>query len=278
MIDLHAHSTISDGTDPPAEVVAKAAATGLTALALTDHDTLEHVPLARAAGLAHDVRVIPGCELSCTSRAPGGLHVLVYFVEPGCALDAALVGLQASRDVRNAAIVERLGTLGLPITLEEVEAVAGEGVVGRPHIAVVMIEHGYVDSVEQAFAQYLANGKPAYVERERLDAPSAFELAHASGGLAVVAHPHSLRLDDAELDVFIGELTAAGLDGLECEYSRYSRPERDALHKLAARHGLAPTGGSDYHGTIKPDIELGTGTGDLAVPDALLEGLDARRT
>lgn len=277
MIDLHTHSTISDGTEPPEVVIANAAAIGLTAIALTDHDTLEHLPAAQAAADTHGIRLIPGCEISCTSGGPGELHVLAYFIEPGGPLDDYMHQLQAARNARMAATVERLNELGLDITIDEVTAIAGHGVVGRPHIALALMEHGYVNSVDEAFERYLGNGKPAFVKIERLDAAAAFDLIHASGGIAVIAHPYSLRLGHASLDAFIGELTAAGLDGLECEYSRYSRADRDRLLELADRHGLVPTGGSDYHGAIKPDIALGTGTGDLAVPDAFLDALDARR-
>ena len=277
MIDLHAHSAISDGTEAPAVVVGHAVDAGLHAFALTDHDTLEHVPAAQAAAAAAGLRFIPGCELSCDAKVPGALHLLVYFVEPGCALDAQLGALQAAREQRNAAMVERLAELGVPIDLDEVLAVAGDGVVGRPHIATVMIDHGYVTSVQDAFDRYLGQGRPAYVERTRLDVGDAIALAHASGGVAVVAHPHSLHLRDQQLDRYLGELVEAGLDGLECEYPSYDRGERDRLLELAARHGLAPTGGSDYHGAIKPGLRVGTGNGDLAVPDVFLEALEARR-
>lgn len=279
MIDLHAHSSISDGTEPPEVVVGHAAAAGLHAFALTDHDTLDHVPTARAAAEAHGLRFVPGCELSCETPdwVPGGLHLLVYFVEPGCPLDDRLGALRDARNVRNARIVERLNELGYPITLAEVELVAGEGVVGRPHIARVLVDRGHVTSIEEAFNQLLGTGKPAYVERDRLDAPTAIELAHASGGVTSVAHPYSMHLAPDDLDRFIGELRASGLDGLECEYARYDRSGRDALLALADRHDLAPTGGSDYHGAMKPGLSVGTGEGDLTVPDLFLTALEARR-
>jgi predicted metal-dependent phosphoesterase TrpH len=277
MIDLHAHSAISDGTESPAVVVGHAVAAGLHAFALTDHDTLEHVPAAQAAAVAAGLRFIPGCEISCDAKVPGALHLLVYFVEPGCALDGRLGALQAARETRNAAMVERLAELGMPIELDEVLKVAGDGVVGRPHLATVLIEHGYVTSVQEAFDRYLGQGRPAYVERERLEVREAIAVAHASGGVAVVAHPHSLHLRDPQLDRYLAELAETGLDGLECEYPSYDRAQRDRLLALADRHGLAPTGGSDYHGAIKPGLHVGVGSGDLAVPDVFLLGLEARR-
>jgi predicted metal-dependent phosphoesterase TrpH len=279
MIDLHSHSTVSDGTDTPAEVVALGAAAGLTALALTDHDTLEHLPEARAAA-RRDLRLVPGCEISCelAGRAPGTMHLLVYFVDesPG-PLQDRLGALRAGREDRNARIIDTLRANGMDVELGEVLALAGEGSVGRPHVARVLMEKGYVASIQEAFDRWLAKGRPAYFERARLSPEESIELAHASGGVTVMAHPGSLDLDDTPLDAFVSELAATGLDGLECEYGRYSREERSAYSALAGRHGLAVTGGSDYHGDNKPDLRVGVGRGDLAVPDELLDALEARR-
>ncbi len=278
MIDLHSHSTASDGSDSPTEVVRLAAAAGLEALALTDHDTLEHVVEAQRAAAAADIRLVPGCEISCElgGRAPGSLHLLVYFVEdePG-PLQDRLAGLQEARSTRNVKIVAALREQGMDVTLDEVLDEAGGGSVGRPHLAAVMMRKGYVASIQEAFDLWLADGKPAYTERERLDVATAITLARASGGVTSVAHPLSLELRGAELHGFVRELADIGLDALECEYGRYSVEERAELHAVAASNGLAATGGSDYHGTYKPDLRVGVGTGDLRVPDALLDGLDA---
>lgn len=280
MIDLHSHSTMSDGTDPPTRVVELAASSGLSALALTDHDTLDHLPQARDAAGAHGLRLVPGCEISCelAGRAPGSMHLLVFFVEdaPG-ELPDRLRELQAARDERNVQIVETLNAHGVPITLEAVHAQAGPGSVGRPHIARVLMEHGHVASIQEAFDVWLAKGRPAYFERDRLSPEDAIELTHASGGVGAIAHPMSLGLADGALDEFIGKLASAGLDGLECEYGAYLAEERGPLHELAARHRLAATGGSDYHGENKPGLSVGTGRGDLQVPDEYLDELDARR-
>ena len=280
MIDLHSHSTMSDGTDAPARVVELAADARLSALALTDHDTLDHLRAARAAAGEHDIRLVAGCEISCElgGRAPGSMHLLVFFVDdaPG-ELQDHLRALQAARDQRNVQIVEALNAHGVPITLEMVHAQAGPGSVGRPHIARVLMEQGYVSSIQEAFDVWLAKGRPAYFERDRLTPEDAIELTHASSGVGAVAHPLSLGLTDGELDEFIGWLASAGLDGLECEYGAYEPHERAPLHELAVRHRLAPTGGSDYHGENKPGLSVGTGRGDLHVPDEYLDELESRR-
>lgn len=271
---------MSDGTDPPARVVALAADAGLHALALTDHDTLEHVPEARAAAADHGVRLVPGCEISCEvgARAPGSMHLLVFFVdnEPG-PLQDRLGGLQRGRDERNAQILDVLRTHGIDITDDELAAEAGPGSVGRPSIARILVRAGHVDTMQDAFDRWLAKGAPAYVERSRLDPEEAIELTHGSGGVCAIAHPGSLGLDGDDLDGFVGELSAAGLDGLECEYAAYAPEARAPLHALAARHGLAPTGGSDYHGENKPGLLVGVGHGDLRVPDEYLDELESRR-
>jgi 3',5'-nucleoside bisphosphate phosphatase len=280
VIDLHSHSTMSDGTDSPTRVVQLAGEAGLAALALTDHDTLDHLPEARAAAEAQSLRLVPGCEISCelSGRAPGTMHLLVFFVDdaPGELRDR-LAALQEARNKRNVQIVEALNEHGVPITVEAVQAQAGPGSVGRPHIARVLMEAGHVASIQVAFDVWLGKGRPAYFERDRLGPEDAIELTHASGGVCAIAHPGSLGLDDAELDAFVGELAAAGLDGLECEYGAYLPEERAPLHDLARGHGLAPTGGSDYHGDNKPGLSVGTGRGDLCVPDDYLTELESRR-
>jgi 3',5'-nucleoside bisphosphate phosphatase len=280
VIDLHSHSTMSDGTDPPTRVIELAADARLSALALTDHDTLDHLPEARSAAASRQLRLVPGCEISCElgDRAPGSMHLLVFFVDdaPG-ELQDRLRALQAARDERNVQIVEALNAHGVPITLDDVRAQAGPGSVGRPHIARVLMEHGHVSSIQEAFDVWLAKGQPAYFERDRLNPEDAIELTHASGGLCAIAHPMSLGLVDDPLDEFIGKLSSAGLDALECEYGSYMPEERAVLHELSARHHLAPTGGSDYHGENKPGLSVGAGRGDLHVPDEYLDELESRR-
>ena len=277
MIDLHTHSVASDGSDSPARLAALAAGAGLTAFALTDHDTLGGLAEAKTAAEAMGVRLVPGCELACEVRA-GGMHVLVYFLddEPG-PLQDQLARLRAGRRVRNERILGLLAEYGMDISVDEVMAEAGEGSVGRPHIAALMVRKGYVESFPEAFDRWLATGRPAYLGRDRLTAEETISLAHASGAVAVLAHPTTLGLEREEAGEFIAGLADVGLDGLECEYGRYPPEERAIWHQLAGELGLCPTGGSDYHGAYKPDLALGTGLGDLCVPDELLEELERRR-
>jgi predicted metal-dependent phosphoesterase TrpH len=277
VIDLHAHSTASDGSDSPAALMALAARQELSAVALTDHDTVEGLAEARAAADEVGVRLVQGCELSCEVGS-ATMHLLVYFLSDGPGpLQDRLAGLQEARADRNRRIVDVLQAHGLDVTLEEILTEAGGGSVGRPHVAGVLLRKGYVDSVQDAFDRWLGNGKPAYLDRERLLPAEAIALAHASRAVTVLAHPTSLGYEAPELEEFIAGLAADGLDGMECEYGRYSPETRLRLRSLAERHGLAVTGGSDYHGRYKPDLALGTGLGDLNVPDDLLDALEERR-
>lgn len=276
MIDLHTHSTASDGTDSPGRVAELAAQAGCLAFALTDHDGLDGVAEAAEAAARLGVRFLPGCEISCAHA--GTLHLLVYFVGPGEGpLQDALVRLQAVRDQRNRSMVTRLAELGLPVSWDELQAEAGGHGAGRPHAAAVLVRKGVVGSVQEAFDRYLAKGRPGYVEKERLAVEEAVALARASGGVAVLAHPLSLNLTLRELDAAIGELAGVGIAGIEAVYGRYSAEERSALVDMAERWGLVASGGSDYHGAYKPDLAVGVGRGDLSVPDSVVDELESRR-
>jgi len=274
LIDLHTHSTVSDGSDDPSEVVHKAAAIGITALALTDHDSLGGIPKARAAAERAGIELIPGTELSVNWEG-GAMHLVVLFLDesPG-PLQARLIEMRGGRTERNSIILEKLDALGLGVTLDEV-LVHGQGeTIGRPHIAAVMLQRGYVTTIAEAFDLYLGRERPAYEPRWRLDPEEAIELARQSGAVPILAHPHTLGLDRSErVAETLNRLKRAGLVGMECYYPLYSPLEREGYAALAVRFGLLASGGSDYHGTYKPGIDLGTGRGDLRTPSHLLDAL-----
>jgi predicted metal-dependent phosphoesterase TrpH len=275
VVDLHVHSNVSDGSDSPEHLAEMAAAAGLSAFALTDHDRQDGVEPASKKAAEVGVELVPGVEISCEHK--GTMHMLVYFVEPGEGpLQDELVRLQRARDSRNERLVARLGELGLPVSLDELLEEAGGTGAGRPHVAAILVRKGYASSVQDAFDRYLAKGAPAYLDKERLEPVKAISLALRSGGLPVLAHPLSLGLTPAETESTVRELASAGLVGLEAIYGRYGQEERAGLAVMAAQAGLAITGGSDYHGTYKPDLSLGTGRGDLHVPDGALAALRER--
>lgn len=276
MIDLHTHSAISDGSDPPARIPELALEAGCRAVALTDHDRLDGNDAAAARAAELGIDFVPGCELSC--EFPGTMHVLVYWLATvEGPLQDELVRLQEARETRNRLLAERLGAAGVPVTYDEMVTEAGGVGIGRPHVAAIMVRKGVVASIQEAFDTWLAKGQPGYVDRERLSPGDALALARASGGVPVLAHPLSLGLDGAALEQTIGELRDAGLAGLEATYGRYSAEDREGLCALATTFDLVATGGSDYHGTYKPDLQVGSGRGDLDVPDAALEALASRR-
>ena len=277
-VDLHLHSIYSDGSDTPAELVANAADVGLTGIALTDHDTLEGIPEAQEAARSAGLRFAPGVELSVLWRDQT-MHMLVYFLDPGPGpLQDRLGQLQQTRQDRNAAIAVKLRSLGMDVTIDEVIAEAGAGVVGRPHFAGVMMAKGYVATVAEAFERYLAAGRPGYAPRQRLTAADAIELSRSSGAVPVIAHPHTLNLRADEFASGFAELVDLGLGGIEAYYAEYPLEMRLHLARIADRLGLAATGGSDYHGTYKPGLSVGTGLGDLVVPDSALQDQEAARS
>jgi predicted metal-dependent phosphoesterase TrpH len=278
VIDLHTHSTCSDGTDEPTRIPELAAATGCSAVALTDHDTVVGLAAARRRATELGVELVGGCEVSC-AFGDASAHVLVYFVEDTEGpLQDELARLRHDRVARNRRLAERLAELGIPVTYEELVAeAAGEESLGRPHVAAVLVRHGAADSIPDAFDRWLAEGRPAHVPKARVTPAEVADLARRSGGVAVLAHPLTLGLIPSELASTVGELAEAGFAGIEATYGRYTRDQRAALAELARRFDLVATGGSDYHGTVKADLSVGTGTGDLFVPDDVLDDLAARR-
>ncbi|MGQ9920546.1 MAG: PHP domain-containing protein [Desulfobacca sp.] len=258
IVDLHVHSTASDGSLTPRQVVAAAKAQGLRALALTDHDTIDGLAEALAAGRELGVEVIPGIEISA-HHEPGSMHILGYFLDHRSPqLNEQLCILKQARADRNPQIIAKLQKLGLAITLTEVQEASGGGQVGRPHIAQVLVHKGYVATFQEAFERYIGNHGPAYVSKFRFPPREAIALIRAAGGVAALAHPFTLEYSSAgQLRQLLAQLVTWGLAAIEVYYPEHT-PERQELYRALAREfGLLMTGGSDYHGAIKPDIKLG---------------------
>ena len=276
-VDLHLHSNASDGTDAPGIVVQKAAAIHLTAIALTDHDTLFGIPEAQAAAAGLPIELIPGVELSVDHDGVK-IHMLAYFLEPAPGpLQDRLETLRVGRGIRNEKILEALAGLGHTITMEDVLRQAAGDAVGRPHIADALVAAGMVTDRSEAFRDLLGDGGPAYAERDRLTATEAISLTSASGGVTSIAHPLTINPGDSTLRSIFEDLREVGLAGIEAYYSEHPPHIRSQLASVAADLGLVATGGSDCHGTGKPGLEIGTGHGDLVVPASALEELRARR-
>lgn len=272
-VDLHAHSTASDGSEPPATVIRRAAEAGLSTVALTDHDNLDGIAEAREAADGLGITFIAGTELS-VEWSTGPMHLLVYFLEPVAGpLQDAMIEIRRGRADRNHRLVERLRSFGFDLTYEEVADEAGGSGIGRPHFAAVMVSKGIVPDIPAAFDRYLASGRPGYEPRMRLAAEEAIRLARESKAIPVIAHPHTLGVSADDYNTAFRSLTAVGLGGLECYYGEYAPDLRDHLAGVAAGLGIIATGGSDYHGTYKQGLNIGTGRGDLVVPDAAAEAL-----
>jgi predicted metal-dependent phosphoesterase TrpH len=277
LMDLHSHTTHSDGSASPAEVVAQAYAQGARAIAITDHDTVAGLAEGRAVAAQYGMEFVNGIEISA-SYSPGTMHILGYCLDPERKrLQAKLAELRHARETRNPQIAARLQSLGLKLSYEEVAQVAGNKVVGRPHFARVLVDKGYAESIQDAFNRFLAKGAAAYVAKAQLSPADSIALIHDAGGVAVLAHPYQMKLASLEeTERVITWLIEIGLDGIEAIYSRHSPEDREMYSEIARCHGLLVTGGSDYHGTYKPDLSIVRGKGDLAVPYALLDAVKAR--
>lgn len=270
-IDLHSHSTASDGRLSPTQLVELARDRDIATLAITDHDTLRGVAEAQSAGARIGVRVIAGIEISTLFNGSKEAHVLGYGMRPtDDATRATIASLQPRRASRARAILERLAALGVPVPFDAVAALAGDGMIGRPHIARAMIAAGHVPDLQSAFDRFLAEGQPAFVPNDALTPAEAVELIHAAHGVAVLAHP---CLFQGDLEVLFASMLAAGLDGIEVYHPDNPPAARSALLERARRHGLLVTGGSDFHGlSTDGDASLGS----IALPAGLLEALDAK--
>lgn len=264
--DLHTHTTASDGDLTPTELVALAVESDLAALGITDHDTVGGISEAIEAVEAAGLPFAPGVEISA-DFAPGTMHILGYFVDHTHPhLLEALEEIRGGRHARNRKIIRKLNELGMAVAYEEWLAAAGEDSVGRPQLAGILVDRGYVSDTQEAFDKYLAKGAPAYFDRTRLGPEESIKLILEAGGVPVLAHPYQCGLDDDSLDVLVRGLADQGLRGIEAYYSTHSDEQTGYYLSLAERYGLLVTGGSDFHGYSKPNIKLGSGTGNLNIP------------
>lgn len=272
-IDLHTHSSCSDGRLAPEELVRCAAAAGLAAIAVTDHDTIAGVARALAAGEQHGMEVVPGLEISCFYQDIS-CHMLGYFFDHTSSdMALALEVLQQRRQARNRKMVSRLRSLGIPITYDELLRAGGEGECGRPHMAALLVEKNVVATLPQAFSRYLGNNGPAYVSRERFDMADAVAMIRNAGGVAVLAHPGLTPAIMADLHGILASMATLGVEGVEVYYPAHGRNVVRALTEAAAELGLAMTGGSDYHGSMGRDAGLGRGAAGGMVPFGCLAAL-----
>lgn len=276
MIDLHCHSIFSDGTNTPEELVALAAKAGISALALTDHDTTDGWPRFKAAAAQTPVQAVSGIELSA-EFGDITLHILGYLFDPANeALQTALTWVREGRTERNFQILEKLNRLGYKLTHDDILKHAGDDLIGRPHFAAALIEKGHFKHKDKIFQQLLGKGKAAYVERRRLSPEACVELIRSAGGIASIAHPGQMKITTRALRRLVKKLKPHGLGALEVWHSTHKEYQIAAFLRICEDFDLAATGGSDFHGKLTPDLKLGRGFGDLDVSDHVLEQLKGR--
>lgn len=274
-IDLHVHSTASDGTLTPAEILEHARALSLGAVSITDHDTIDGVKDVLENGAPEDIRFLTGVEISTRSPAvfpfTGSLHILGYNIDINdTELNSALDKLKAARQNRNPKILECLSDLGFHLTLSDVEEEVGDGQIGRPHIARAMVSKGIVKDINEAFDRYLGKNKPCYVDKYRIAAETAVRLIRNAGGVPVLAHPGILKPDEPQsIERLVSVLVNAGLMGIEAFYPAHKPDDTAYFTALSKQYNLLITGGTDFHGALYPDVEMGSARGDFFVPYAI---------
>ncbi len=281
-IDLHVHSTASDGTLTPPEVLEMAVQLGLKAVSITDHDTLCGSAAALANGIPLPLEFLSGIEISAASPdgypSASSVHVLGYgFDLFDASLNRLLTRLQSSRKNRNPQIIDRLNTMGMDLTMAELSQVVGNAAAGRPHIAQLMVAKGLADSIDDAFDRFLGKNKPGYVEKYRVPIEDAIGRLKNAGGVAVLAHPYLNDWVDLDrFESFLLTIKKMGLDGIEAFYPEHPEAVTTLFCRLARKHNLLITGGTDFHGAITPGIQMGVGDGRFHVPFSLYENLMAR--
>ena len=277
-VDLHLHTTASDGVLSPSEIVRYAKAKGLQAIAITDHDTIEGCEEGILEGERIGFEVIPGIEISA-EHSPGSMHILGFFLNiHHPLLNERLEYLQKARAERNPKIVERLNQLGIEITYDEVLKASGGGQVGRPHFANILLEKKCVRSFQEAFDRFLKKGAPAYVDKFRFTSKEALHFINEAQGVAVLAHPNTLGVNGCSaLEKLILQLVEEGLKGIEVYYPEHSEVDVGRYKTLADRYHLLPTGGTDYHGIEKNELDIGVGRGEMKLPYSIVEDIRAVR-
>lgn len=275
-VDLHLHTSASDGVLSPSEIVRYAKAKGLQAIAITDHDTIEGCAEGLSEGEKIGFEVIPGIEISA-EHSPGSMHILGYFLDIHHPLLIERLGfLQKARAERNPKIIQKLNALGIDINFEEVLKASGGGQVGRPHFASVLLEKKVVNSFQDAFDRFLKKGAPAYVDKFRFTSKEALHFINEAKGIAVLAHPNTLGMDRySALEKLVLRLVEEGLKGIEVYYPEHSSSEVAQYVTLAESHGLLITGGTDYHGMEKNGLDIGVGRGEMKIPYSMVENLRA---
>ena len=278
-IDLHVHSTASDGTLTPSELLAMAVACGLKAIAITDHDTLSGSAAAVAAGVPPSLHFLTGIEISAAAppgfRLNGSIHILGYGIDPSdSSLNSILDILKSARDSRTPKIITRLNNLGMNLNMDELNSIVGDAIAGRPHIARLMVKKGLTESIDDAFDRFLGKNRPAYVEKHRIPMSDAIGAIDHAGGIAVLAHPYLIGLTEPPtFEAFLRTLTSMGLRGIEAIYPDHTPSKTNEYCRLAHKYDLLITGGTDYHGAVTPDIKMGVGGGKFHVPYSIYEAL-----
>jgi predicted metal-dependent phosphoesterase TrpH len=281
-IDLHVHSTASDGTLTPSEIFTLALQLGLKAVSITDHDTLSGSIRALADGIPSSLNFLTGIEISAEApdgyRIKGSVHILGYGIDPYHAgLCTLLDKLMTARRNRNPKIIARLNELGMGLSLEELNAIVGGGTAGRPHIAQLMVQKNMARSIDDAFDRFLGKNRPAYVDKFRAPMDQAIGAINAAGGIAVLAHPYLNNIYELSVfETFLLTLKSMGLGGIEALYPGHPKAATDLYCRLARKHDLLITGGTDFHGQMTPGIQVGIGDGSFHVPYSIYEGLAAR--
>ena len=274
-IDLHTHTVCSDGSMTPAELVRHAKQSGLAAVAVSDHDTADGVKEAMETGREVGIEVVPAIELSAISDTE--THILGYFIDPDSeALVSAVDNIRAIRTQRIGETCEMLEKYNIHVTLDEVKAKAGGGILCRAHIAKLMTEKGYSTSPKAAFNEWLNVGCPCYSESQALTDTEAVELIRKAGGDAYLAHLHLTKKSGDDLDAFVKHLVEAGLTGIEGYYTDYTPEMAETYRNLAKKYNLKISGGTDFHGSFKPHISIGRGLGEMQIPYSVLEDMKNR--